>query len=431
MKNNLRTLRLSECARVVRGVSYKPSDLESVKDPVELLRATNVGMNQIILKDTVKVPSFLVKKDQFLQKYDIVVTMSSGSRLAVGRLAQLRVEWPGTFGAFCGAIRPNPEAINPAFLGYILNTRQFREHIDANAEGTAIMNLTGEKLLSYEFKSPSLDQQSRIVGILGALDEKIELNRKMNETLDQMARAIFQSWFVNFDPVYAKAAGKKVSDMDKETSALFPDCLIDSEKGKIPKGWRVLPVGEAVECVGGATPSTAESKYWEGGTHYWTTPKDFSSLASPFLLQTDRKLTDEGISKISSGILPAGTLLLSSRAPIGYLAIAAVPVAINQGFIALKCNEDASNFFMLNWCRANMAEIESRATGTTFPEISKLNFRPIRVCLPPKELMSAFTAKVAPLYAEIILNLRQSDNLSSIRDALLPKLLNGEVETNP
>jgi type I restriction enzyme S subunit len=263
-------------------------------------------------------------------------------------------------------------------------------------------------------------EQRAIAGVLGALDDKIELNRRMNATLEAMARALFQSWFVDFDPVRAKLDGRP-------PATLFPDSFQDSEAGHIPQGWTVQPVGKVVDCVGGGTPSTTEPKYWEGGTHHWTTPKDFSSLQAPVLLDTDRKLTDTGIAKISSGLLPAGTLLLSSRAPVGYLAIAAMPVAINQGFIAMKCNERASNFFMLNWCQTNMAEIESRATGTTFAEISKQNFRPIRVVLPPKELMAAFTAKVAPLYAQITANLRQSRTLATLRDTLLPKLLSGEL----
>ena len=120
-------------------------------------------------------------------------------------------------------------------------------------------------------------------------------------------------------------------------------------------------------------------------------------------------------------------LLLSSHAPVGYLAIAAMPVAINQGFIALKCNERASDFFMLNWCQTNTAEIESCATGTTFAEISKHNFRPIRIVLPPKQLMAAFIGGVAPLYAQITANLQQSRTLATLRDTLLPKLLSGEV----
>jgi len=277
---------------------------------------------------------------------------------------------------------------------------------------------------------PPIRDQRAIAAVLGALDDKIELNRRMNATLEAMARALFQSWFVDFDPVRAKLDGRSPPGLDPATAALFPASFQDSPLGPIPQGWSVEPIGEVVPCVGGGTPSTAEPKYWDGGTHHWTTPKDFSSLQAPILLDTDRKLTDAGIAKVSSGLLPAGTLLLSSRAPVGYLAIAAMPVAINQGFIALKCNERASGFFMLNWCQENMAEIESRATGTTFAEISKQNFRPIPMVVPPKELMAAFTAAVAHFYTKITTNLHQSRTLATLRDTLLPKLLGGELSVS-
>ena len=297
----------------------------------------------------------------------------------------------------------------------------------ATATGSTFPNVSRDQIHEIECAVPPLAEQKAIAAVLGALDDKIELNRRMNATLEAMARALFQSWFVDFDPVRAKLDGRPPAALDSATATFFPASFQYSEASHIPKGWTIQPVGEVVDCVGGGTPSTVELKYWEGGTHHWTTPKDFSSLQAPILLDTDRKLTDAGIAKISSGLLPAGTLLLSSRAPVGYLAIAAMPVAINQGFIALKCNDRASNFFMLNWCQTNMAEIESRATGTTFAEISKQNFRPIRVVLPSKELMAAFTTKVAPLYAQITANLHQSRTLATLRDTLLPKLLSGEL----
>lgn len=318
---------------------------------------------------------------------------------------------------------PNREAAN--FLYWILRTPQYRDYCDGRATGSAVVALSRDDFLGYPVP-PINSIRMRIVELLEELDDKIELNRRMNATLEAMARALFQSWFVDFDPVRAKLDGRQPAALDPATAALFPFSFQDAEVGHIPKGWAIKPVGEVVDCVGGGTPSTAEPKYWEGGMHHWTTPKDFSSLQAPVLLDTDRKITDAGIAKISSGLLPAGTLLLSSRAPVGYLAIAAMPVAINQGFIGIKCNEHASNFFMLNWCQTNMAEIESRATGTTFAEISKQNFRPIRVVLPPKELMAAFTAKVTPLYAQITTNLHQSRTLATLRDTLLPQLLRGE-----
>ena len=322
----------------------------------------------------------------------------------------------------------DPKQLDRRYIYYFLLSQAFREQLDSRKGETDMadyVSLTTQRTLKVTV--PPLAEQKAIASILGALDDKIELNRRTNATLEAVARVLFQSWFVDFAPVRAKLDGRKPAGIDAATVALFPAHFQESALGHIPLGWTVEPVGEVVTCVGGGTPSTAAPKYWEGGTHHWTTPKDFSSLQAPVLLDTDRKITDEGIAKISSGLLPAGTLLLSSRAPIGYLAIAAMPVAINQGFIALKCNERASNFFMLNWCQTNMAEIESRATGTTFAEISKQNFRPIFVVLPPKELMAAFTEKVAPLYAQITANLHQSRALANLRDTLLPKLLSGEL----
>ena len=375
-------------------------------------------------------PRHIVEPIKISKQGDVVFT----SKGTVGRFALVRKDTPEFVYSpqLCFWRSLNKEIIDPNWLYYWMHSKEFfvqYKSVAGQTDMAEYVSLKDQRRMGITL--PAISEQTRVAGILGAFDEKIELNRKMNETLEQMARALFKSWFVDFDPVHAKAAGLEPTGIDKATADLFPDSFMVSELGKIPKGWTSAPVGETVDCQGGATPSTSEAKYWEGGTHHWTTPKDFSSLESPFLLDTDRKLTDAGISKISSGLLPAGTLLLSSRAPIGYIAIATLPVAINQGFIALKCNETASNFFMLNWCKSNMAEIESRATGTTFPEISKLNFRPILVCLPPKEVMTAFTGRVTPLYAQVVLNLRQSRSLSAIRDALLPGLLSGNISTSP
>jgi type I restriction enzyme S subunit len=338
---------------------------------------------------------------------------------------------PKQEGWLCGTgailLRITGKVIDPEFLSFFLSADESVLWLKQHAVGAVMPNLNEGVIRQIPLMLPPLAEQKAIATVLGALDDKIDLNRQMNATLEAMARTLFQSWFVDFDPVRAKLDARSPAGLDPATAALFPASFQDSAAGHIPKGWTIKPVGEVVDCVGGGTPSTSEPRYWEGGTHHWTTPKDFSSLQAPVLLDTDRKLTDAGIAKISSGLLPAGTLLLSSRAPVGYLAIAAIPVAINQGFIALKCNDHASNFFMLNWCQTNMAEIESRATGTTFPEISKQNFRPIPVVLPPQELMAAFTAKVAPLYAKIHANLLQSRTLATLRDTLLPKLLSGEL----
>jgi type I restriction enzyme S subunit len=182
---------------------------------------------------------------------------------------------------------------------------------------------------------PPLGAQRAIADFLDEIEGKIELNRRMNETLEAMARALFKSWFVDFDPVRAKAEGRDAG-LPQPLADLFPDSFEDSELGEIPKGWEIKTVDELADVVGGTTPSTKEPSYWEAGVYAWATPKDLAALSVPVLLDTDRRITDAGLSQIGSGLLPEGTVLLSSRAPIGYLAIAEVPVAINQGFIAMR-----------------------------------------------------------------------------------------------
>ena len=265
-----------------------------------------------------------------------------------------------------------------------------------------------------------------IVFVLSSLDDKIELNRRMNETLEEMARVLFKSWFVDFDPVRAKMEGRDTG-LPPDVADLFPDRLVESEWGEIPEGWEVKTVGTIASIVGGTTPSTKQVQYWEGGTHCWATPKDLSSLSVPVLLKTERKITDAGLGKIGSGLLPLGTVLLSSRAPIGYLAIAETPAAINQGFIGILPHDEISNLFILYWCEASHDEIINHANGSTFLEISKSNFRQLPVVVPDESAMKKFDDLARPLYNRIVSNERQSRSLAVLRDMLLPKLVSGEL----
>jgi type I restriction enzyme S subunit len=231
---------------------------------------------------------------------------------------------------------------------------------------------------------------------------------------------------VDFDPVHAKAEGRDTG-LPKHIAGLFPDSFEDSELGEIPKGWEVKPIGDLAEVVGGSTPKTERAEYWEGGTHHWVTPKDLSELSMPVLLDTGRKITDAGLAQISSGLLAKGTVLLSSRAPIGYLAIAEVPVAVNQGFIAMKPHSGISNLFLLRWTSATHDEILSHANGSTFPEISKSGFRPIPVVVPNSPVMDAFDRFSRPMYLKVVEHERESRTLAALRNTLLPKLISGEL----
>ena len=367
------------------------------------------------------------------------------------------------------AIAKNPLATNQGFRSLVLRDDCIPEYIyywlvantkelELNASGTTFLELSGSALKEIRLSVPDTETQRDIAHVLGTFDDKIELNRRTNETLEEMARTLFKSWFVDFlpvrakqrtrtqtgDPVRAKAALRTPSagesdwtverarayleSMDKNVVDLFPDRLVESELGEIPEGWEVKALGDVVDVLGGTTPSTKVSEYWRGGTHCWATPKDLSELSSPVLLDTERKITESGLARIGSGLLPKGSVLLSSRAPIGYLAIAETPVAINQGFIGIPPSETVSNLFLLNWCSTFHEVIVNHANGSTFLEISKKDFRHIPIVWPSEAVMAAFDDHVRGIYGRIVSNERESRKLTAQRNALLPKLVSGYVQ---
>ncbi len=324
-------------------------------------------------------------------------------------------------------VRGRSEVTDSRYAFYVARSDLVRGYAIGQMTGTSgRQRVPAESLAHLDVAVPPLPEQRAIAHILGTLDDKIELNRRMNATLEAMARALFRSWFVDFDPVRAKMEGRDPG-LPKDIADLFPDRLVDSGLGEIPEGWEVSEIGAEVDAVGGATPSTKEPAYWNGGRHHWATPKDLSKLSSPALLGTDRRITDAGVQKVSSGLLPVGTVLLSSRAPIGYLAIAEVPTAVNQGFIAMICRKRLPALYVLSWCYENLEHIKDISGGSTFAEISKKAFRPLPVVVPVNRVLGVYDKASRSLHDRVVSNTRESALLVSLRDALLPKLVSGEL----
>ena len=434
-----------ELVRYAVGGGWGAEEPTSDTLPVRVIRGTDFA--NIAAGAFDKVPRRFEARAKaerrLLQANDIVLEISGGSRTSnqsTGRTILItqaildRLGEPVIPASFCRLIRVREDVVAPRYAYFALQEMYtsgragLYEH-----HSTGISNFQFEYFLDQELVwLPPLPEQRAIAHILGTLDDKIELNRRQNETLEAMARALFKAWFVDFEPVRAKMEGRwqrgqSLPGLPAHLYDLFPDRLVESELGEIPEGWRHSTIGEEVTVCGGSTPSTKEPEFWEGGQHCWATPKDLSALKFPVLLDTDRKITDAGLAKISSGLLPVGTVLLSSRAPIGYLAIAEVPTAINQGFIAMKCDGALPNVFVLPWCRESMDVIVGNANGSTFQEISKSNFRPLRVVVPSDPVLTSFTRLAVSLYRQLAENERESRSLAQLRDTLLPKLISGEL----
>ena len=303
------------------------------------------------------------------------------------------------------------------FVYYFLQSPTYKEHIESIIGGSAQPNANAQQLTDISIPLFHHPEQRAITSILGSLDDKIELNQQMNKTLEAIGKAIFKHWFLDFE--FPNEEGKPYKSSGGE--------MVESELGEIPRGWRTASIGESVRVVGGTTPSTKESEYWKNGTINWATPKDLSSLSCSVLLNTEHRITTQGLQQISSGLLPKGTVLLSSRAPIGYLAITEILLAINQGFIAMVCDRELPNHYVINWVRVNLELIKSFANGTTFLEINKTSFRPIKVAIPPRNVLQQYLVIIESFHEKVISNLRESIILTSFREYLLPKLMSGKI----
>ena len=296
--------------------------------------------------------------------------------------------------------------VSPSYLYWLLRTPQYRAYCRSHSMGTTNLSLSRNDFLAFLVPAESRDRLA-LTEVLEALEHKIDRNRRLAAVLEEIAAAEFRARFVDLIGV------------ENQT--------VETESGRVPLGWTVTRVGDALNVVGGGTPSTKEPRYWEGGTHCWATPKDLSGARSPVLLNTTRHITDEGLSRVSSGLLPERTVLLSSRAPVGYTAMSMVDVAVNQGFIAIPPSDSVPSEYVLFWLRENMDLIKGHAGGTTFAEISKRAFRPLPISIPPPSILTEFEQSARPTFDFIATLERESQALSDIRDTLLPKLISGEI----
>jgi type I restriction enzyme S subunit len=323
--------------------------------------------------------------------------------------------------------RVDQSILDAKFLSYFFNSPLTLARIAGMQTGSTRQRIKRSDLVDLQVPLPTLNVQKSIARVLAVLDRKIELNILTAKTLEEIAQTIFKSWFIDFDPVKAKMAGEKPAGMDDATAALFPDSMVDSELGPIPRGWKLSQVGDEVECVGGSTPSTANSEFWDGDI-FWTTPKDLSRQVGLVTTSSERRITSKGLQKISSGVLPVHSVLMSSRAPIGYLSINAVPTAVNQGFIAIRQSPRFAPLYLLFWLQMNMLEIKNRAGGGTFAEISRGAFKSIPFVVPNEQALLKYAEISTPILLQLTSLSLQNQELKNLRDSLLPRLISGELQ---
>lgn len=320
-------------------------------------------------------------------------------------------------------IRPKPGKLDAKFLRYTLVSSSYQSHLLALASAGATRNaLTKSMIEGLEIEAPALPEQKRIAHILGTLDDKIELNRKMNATLEAMARALFKSWFVDFDPVRAKMEGRQPEGMDAETAALFPDELVESELGLIPKGWEVKPLSEMIEILSGGTPKTTEPAYWDGDIP-WFSVKDVPADGDVWVIDTEKKITQAGVDNSAAKVLPVGTTIISARGTVGKLALTGAAMAMNQSCYGIRGADGYGHYFTHFNLKQVVAELQQHTHGTVFDTVTRQTFEMLKCIAPKIEVPTIFDVKVRPLLEEIRCNLQVTRILVSLRDSLINNLI--------
>ncbi len=269
---------------------------------------------------------------------------------------------------------------------------------------------------------PSLAIQDNILGVLQTIDDKIELNRRMNETLEASARALFRDWFVDFGPTRAKAEGRPAY-LAPDLWSLFPDRFDDTGT---PSEWCPVPLTDMFEIIGGGTPKTTTPQFW-GGDVPWFSVVDTPSPGSVFVVDTDKTITMAGVVGSSAKLIEPGTTIISARGTVGNLAIAGQIMAFNQSCYALKSAGDVGPMFVYLAADTMVETLKSRSHGSVFSTITRATFEGVTMPKASNDVLRQFELAAAPVFDRIKANVFESRILAETRDTLLPKLMSGTI----
>lgn len=389
------TIKLSELAAIQTGPFGSQLHKEDyVVHGTPIVTVEHLGNRKFTEQN---LPCVSDKDKERLKKYVLKTGDIVFSRVgSVDRCSYVSAEYEGwMFSGRCLRVRPC-EKLNPEYLYYFFSLEETKQFVRNIATGATMPSINTKFMGEIPIRVPSLEAQNKIASILWMIDDKIELNEKINKNLEQQAEAIFHSLFVeNANPT-----------------------------------WKDGVLSDLGTVVAGGTPSKSKPEYYSGHGIAWITPKDLSLNKSKFISHGELDISELGFSKSSATKIPAGTVLFSSRAPIGYIAIAANEVTTNQGFKSVVPHENVGTPFMYYLLKLLLPTIEGMASGSTFKEISGAGMKAVPVVIPDGETIEKFNAFCIPIFQQQEILETESSQLSNIRDTLLPKLMSGELDVS-
>lgn len=333
-------------------------------------------------------------------------------------------------------LRGKKDYLDNGYLKFLMLSDWVQNQLNLRATGTTVLGIKQSELRKVELVVPPLAEQKAIAHILGTLDDKIELNQRMNRTLESIARAIFKSWFIDFDPVRAKMEGRQPEGMSKKVADLFPDSFVDSELGMIPKGWEVARLRDHVQITKGKSYKSKElspcstalitlKSFQRGGGYRTDGLKPYTGTYKP-----------EQVVKIGE-LVVAFTDVTQAADVIGKPAIVksnfkyeTLVASLDVGIVRTISQINIPFLYYLFLQEEFQSHIYAHTNGSTVLHLSKEAIPTFEFCLPPTNILDFFHKLLKPFFLQIDINDHQCTKLNTIRDTLLPKLISGEIRVN-
>ena len=403
-----RMAKIGDYVETVSGPAFKSARFTDDPSDVPLIKGENIAQGYIAWEKSRYWPIGEAEEyERFgLIAGDIVLAMDRPWVTAGLKWARMKPhDSPSLLVQRVARLRAKP-GLRQDFLTYVIGSAAFSEYVRNIMGGTNVPHISGAQIKEFKFRLPGENEQAAIASTLSAYDDLIENNRRQIALLEKAARLLYREWFVHFR---------------------FPGHehvrIIDG----IPQGWERRAFDDVCTAIGGGTPKTAKPEYWSDGDIPWYTPTDVTRNECLALLDSATKITEAGLRGSSAKMLPPGTVLMTSRASVGFFGIIDAPSCTNQGFISILPHDPWARMYFLHNLMHRVEEIRSHAGGATYREISKGKFRVLPVVLPGESLLREFEDQVSTLHAQVRNLHAMNQRLAQARDLLLPRMMNGEM----
>ncbi len=320
---------------------------------------------------------------------------------------------------------PISEDFLPEYLYNIYRVEKYRTKAAYGDTGTTVRAIPSEVMEEQMVPLPDLSTQQAINEIIATIDQQIANNKALSKSLENLAQAIFKSWFVDFDPVFAKSRSEKPFGMDAETASLFPSLFEKSDQEEIPAGWKIGKIKDiCLQIANGSTPFRRKSVFWENGTHFWFKTGE---LSDGFLIESAEKITDMAVKETSVKVLPAGTVLMAIYAAptVGRLGILTTPSTFNQACTGMVPLNEYGTEFLYQTLYFKRDYFNEMASGAAQQNISKAIVEECPIVIPPDEVIAAYRSQIEVLFSRIRKTVTNNQDLNTLLNSLIFDLCNG------